>query len=327
MGLNLGGRRRGARGKSDKAAEPEGGEREDSGEAGNQREESSAPRARGRGSKAAGGEKPKATPGATLSFMRRGKAARDELDRAKKRQEAKRRGTFRYWMKPGEEKIITFLDGGLDKDGMLDCPSFYEHTVPHGGKFADVVCAARNEDEEGNTGRCAVCDGGGDNCDPAFVGAFTVVEWLDEPWVDGKGNEHRYRRRLFVAKIKTLELLQAKATKLAERNGTDGLVGVTFEVTRTSDRDARVGNNFDLLAVTPAEKFDRGLVCLGEDDWEELEEETGQPLDYSQEFRMFSAEEMEDLGFGAVPEKQFGRSRRGKAAGKRRGRGSIEDEM
>lgn len=248
--------------------------------------------------------KPKATkPGAVPSFMKRGAKAQGEMKRAevraKERADASK-SLYRYWMRPGDSRRITFLDGKLDADGMLDVGYFYEHCVPDGGKFANVMCTLKNDDPStGRSESCPICEAGDE---PAYVAAFTVLDW--EPWEDREGKEHEYRRRLYVPKFKTLKKLQTKATRLAEKEGTDGLVGVTFDVTRSSDRSERVGDDFELVECMSIEQLQ-----------EELEKpEDALPADYGQEaeLRWRTPEEIEDLGLAPRRERGFGAKDRGR---------------
>lgn len=238
-----------------------------------------------------------------LSFGRRGAAAREEMDRAQRRQKERREraGSMRrFFLKPGEERRITFLDGGFDEDGMLDVPYFYEHTVPYEARFENVFCTAKNESPtDGRTEACPLCE---QNDEPAYVGYFTIIEHLEEPWEDSDGNKHEYNRRIFPAKLQTLNKLQKKATKLAEREGFDGLVGVTFDVSRSGDRVARVGDDFDFVGHHTFEE-------LGE----ELEKpEHAKPSAYEDEpeLKWRTAEEIHEMGLGGKKKRSFGDKRK-----------------
>lgn len=214
------------------------------------------------------------TPGAVPSFMRRGKAAHDELDRAEKRQKErieKAGSTYRFYIpKEGGERRLTFLDGDLNEDGMLDVSMFYEHGyIAYGTDHLDVRCTRDAEP-------CPLCDGD----EPSYVGVFTVIEWT--PWEDRDGNKHEYRRRLYMPKIQVLRKLQKKATK----NG--GLTGVTFDVSRTGPRDFRVGGDLDFVAKNTVAEVAADLE----------KPEHAQPCDYANEPELVyrTAAQIEELG-------------------------------
>lgn len=235
--------------------------------------------------------------GKGLSFMRRGAAAREEMERAKKRakERADKMGaTFRFWLKEGEERRITFLDGALDEDGMLDVPYFYEHTVPYESRFENVRCVARNPSpEDGRTEPCPLCEGGDE---PAYTGMFTVIDWTE--YEDRDGEKHEYRRRLYPAKLQTLNKLQKKAAKLSENEDTDGIQFCTFDVARTGDRVARVGDDFDFVGVHTKDEIASELA----------KPEHAEPCDYDNEPDMAwrTAEEIVEMGLGGKKRKSFG---------------------
>ena len=213
------------------------------------------------------------------SFMQRGKAAQEELERAGKRAKAraeKAGSTWRFYIpKEGGERRLTFLDGDLDEEGVLDIPMFYEHGyLNHGSDKIDVRCTRQNEP-------CPLCD----SDDPDYVGVLTIIEWTE--WEDKDKVKHVYRKRLYVAKYMTLQKLQQKATKYG------GLTGVTFDVIRTGKRDARVGSDFDYVGRHTLEQI------AGE-----LEKpEHAQPCDYDKEPELLyrTADELVDMGLCKKP--------------------------
>ncbi len=213
------------------------------------------------------------------SFMMRGKAAQEELERAGKRakEKADKAGSlYRFFIpKEGGERRITFLDGDLDEEGMLDIPMFYEHGyLAYGKEKIDVRCTRKTEP-------CPLCDS--DEAD--YVGVLTVIDWRE--WEDRDGKKHNYARRLYVAKYMTIQKLQQKATKYG------GLTGVTFDVIRTGKRDARVGSDFDFVGKHTLE--DIGKACE--------EPKHAQPSNYDEEGAMVyrTAEQIIDMGLCKKP--------------------------
>ena len=75
-----------------------------------------------------------------MKFLKKGAAAHQEMKKADDAQQEAfeaASGPRRFWLKEGSEARITFLDGSLDKDGLLtDMVSFYEHMIPKGAFYA-----------------------------------------------------------------------------------------------------------------------------------------------------------------------------------------------
>lgn len=183
---------------------------------------------------------------------------------------------FRIPFKTGQdnETQITFLDGELDENGILDIPFAREHTVKKDGNWQNIICT---EDAEGY---CPICAASEDST-PALVGYLSVLDHTE--YTDKQGNQHSMTKRLFVAKRSTLQLL----TKMAEKRG--GLTGITFDVSRTGDREPAVGNVFDFIQ---------------KDDLEEMRQENGWkaedivPLNYDEELSYYTADQLAEMGFG-----------------------------
>lgn len=223
------------------------------------------------------------SPGSgTLAFLKKGKAAKEalayeEAQAELRKQEAGR--MWRFWMPDGEDRQITFLDGELDDEGMLDIYMFYEHSVRVNGNWENFVCTA-DVDE---TQPCPICEKGDR---PSFVGVMTVVDHTEHVIKKGPnaGKKVANQRKLFVAKQGTIRQL----TKLAAKRG--GLAGCTFDVSRTGDKEPSVGNQFDFV-----HKFDS---------YEEIAEHFGlkleevQPANYAEEIRYRTPEELVELGVG-----------------------------
>ncbi|MEE9127851.1 MAG: hypothetical protein V3U11_11990 [Planctomycetota bacterium] len=232
-----------------------------------------------------------------LSFMIRGSAAREEFARAQKRAKERKEkagGAFRFWLKEGEERQVTFLDGTLDDDGMLDIPYFYEHTVPYESRFENIRCVGRNPSpEDGRTEPCPLCEAGDE---PAYVGILTIIDWTE--YEDRDGNKHEYARRLYPAKLQTLQKLQKKAAKLGEKEGSDGISLVTFDIARTGDRVARVGDDFEFVGVSSRKEIAEQLD----------KPEHAEPADYDNEPELVwrTAEEILEMGLGGEKRKSLG---------------------
>ena len=115
--------------------------------------------------------KPKADGAKKLpSWLHTGKKAKEETekelaDTERRRAEAQTR-VYRFWLKAQESAHITFLDGDLDEDGLLDIPKFYEHKVRINGKWDNVVCTDSSEP-------CPICAAGDKH---RYVGVVTVID-------------------------------------------------------------------------------------------------------------------------------------------------------
>lgn len=208
------------------------------------------------------------------SFMKVGAAAKQTFQEEEAKQEAARAEAGKAWrfmMKAGESAKITFLDGKLNDDGMLDCPMFREHTIFFAGRWRNFVCTAEQE-------ACPLCE---QDDRPSLVGILTV---LDHRKFTSKKDGHtvQYRRKLYVAKRQTLKQLM----KFAEKKE-GSLVGMTFEMDRTDKQKASVGDIF-----TPESKFTLGAIReqLG------LKPDDVKPLDYAEEIVYHTRKELLEMG-------------------------------
>ena len=181
----------------------------------------------------------------------------------------------RFYMDVNEEKVVTFLDGVLDKDGILERFAFYEHTLQVGPRWDNFICVGGQE-------VCPICAGGNK---PAFVAVFTVINHT--PYTIKKGPNQgkvvKDQRQLYVAKHTTLQQLQHFASKRG------GLAGWKVEISRLTDKEARVGSTFQFMGKTE-------LSDLAKKYGEE-----GVAGDYMKELRYLPAAELIKLGLGKAP--------------------------
>ena len=211
-------------------------------------------------------------------FLKKGKAAQKviEQEEAKAEARAAQNGkAFRYRIKYEKncpEVNVTFLDGELDEEGMLDIPYAREHTVKINGRWENFICT---EDDEGY---CPIC---ADGDEPSLVGYLSVVD--HRPYTLKNGSVIEMARRLFVAKKATIQLL----TNQAQKRG--GLTGCTFGVTRTGEREPAVGNQFDFVQKDSIEDL---IKMSGE------EPEMFEPLNYEEELAYHTGDELLELGVG-----------------------------
>lgn len=223
--------------------------------------------------------KVEAKKNASSSFLKRGSEAREALLSQEKEIEKVQeiRGTFRnFFLRAGSQATITFLDGGLDEDGLLDMPLMYLHSVYHAdmgsnGERINLVCT---QDTEGDCPICAY--------DKAqLVGCLTVIEHTKYQSADG---EVINPRRLFLPKRQTMRELQEAATELG------GLRGYQFKVRRHGKKSPIVGDELELVADRiPEETLKKVFDACS----------SSNPIDYETELNYFSNEDLEKLGIVA----------------------------
>ena len=231
-----------------------------------------------------------ATPasGGASPFLLTGKDAATAMAKEEAKAEAAKSGNvFEFYLKDGEEKVLTFLDGDLDGEGMLDVPMLYEHTVPVPGKhgaFETHYCTQNSH------GWCPICDEP-DYSRQALVTLLTVLDHTPYTVQKGPnaGKSFTVSKRLFKAKRQTVKQL----TKYAAKHG--GLAGCTFEVSRTGDKSPRVGNNFDFVSKEP--DGEALMAKYGLTDASILD-----PVDYATEINFLPPEKLVALGYGTMPD-------------------------
>jgi hypothetical protein len=220
--------------------------------------------------------------GGGVSFFKKGKAAHEAIQKEEAAAELRKQEQgklWRFWMPSGETRQITFLDGDLDDDGMLDILMYHEHGVRVNGNWEQFVCTAETD----QTQPCPICEKGER---PSLVGVMTVIDHSEHKIKKGAnaGKIITNQRKLFVAKMGTIRTL----TTLAAKRG--GLAGCLFDVSRGGDDDPNVGNLFDFT-----HKFDSAEEIANQFD---LKVEECVPANYEEEIRYRSPEELIELGIG-----------------------------
>lgn len=220
--------------------------------------------------------------GSGLGFLKKGNAARAAIQAEEARIELAKQEAgklWRYRMPVGVDRRITFLDGDLDKDGLLDISMFHEHTIRINGGYENFVCTAEIDQSQ----PCPLCEAGDR---PSLVGVLTVIDHSEHVIQKGPnaGKVLKDQKKLFVAKMTTIKIL----TKKAEKLGT--LAGCTFDVFRTTDKSPAVGDQFDF--VERFESYDDIADKYG------LKLDDVQPANYAEEIKYRSPEELIALGVG-----------------------------
>lgn len=195
---------------------------------------------------------------------------------------------FRFSLPEGGEAPITFIDGDLSDNGILEPPRYYEHRIFLSGSWNNYfVCPVKTNPDAGDF--CPLCD----SKDKSYLASlFTIIDHRQR--VSQKGTAYSNTKNLFVAKEKTFGLLY----KIAQKRG--GLACATFDVTRSTDKDMGVGNQFDFVHKRPLEELKKLYV------FERTDPKTNEkhvvsnfvPADYSQEIIYRTGEELCKLGLG-----------------------------
>lgn len=173
------------------------------------------------------GKGKKTTQAKTGSFLKTGSAAQEAIELEQKKIADKAKEVRRFWMKPDHDVRITFLSGEFIDD-MLDAPMWYEHQIFKDGHWRNwPICVSESEP-------CPLCNAG---FEARLVAGFTIIN--HDSFKLKNGTVIKDQLQLLVCKQATFKLLQ----KLAAKKG--GLVGATFEVSRSSNNVANVGDMFD----------------------------------------------------------------------------------
>lgn len=217
--------------------------------------------------------------GGDPSWLMSGKQAKSvekEHDAAAEERKANRGKLWRYYLKPEAAGKIFFLNGDIvtegDEKGSFDINFVEEHKVTsHGSKVPSFyVCVSRTEE-------CPLCLSGNY---ASFVGLFGVIDTT--VFVDRDGKEHKNRKRIFAAKGQTIK----KLAKKAAQNG-GSIVGVLMDVSRSDNRSATVGDDFDTIGAWPLEALGKNI------DPEKWQEVIAVP-DFAEELTYLSAAEMRE---------------------------------
>ena len=193
---------------------------------------------------------------------------------------------FRFWMKEGEEARITFVDGVLT-NGVLLPPRFYEHNLMMNGKVQTFVCPEQSNPDGGD--KCPLCESGDR---PALVSLFTIIDHRSFKGADGK--VYKDTPKLLVAKPQAMEYLQKRADKFG------GLAGVTFDVSRTGDKSASIGNTYDFVSQEQdlevlRKKYTR---TFKDEKGKEVTKSVFVPANYEEEIVFHTGDELRQMGYG-----------------------------
>lgn len=207
------------------------------------------------------------------SFLNKGADAAKQAEKAETQAEERKAGFLqRFYLKPGNERTVTFLDGGLSEDGMLYGVNFWEHQLNLNGHWRNWFPCTQNKEP------CPICDGG-DN--PSLVYLFTVIDHTGYKTKEGK--EVKNERVLFACKNETFKRLQSLAVKRG------GLTGLRIDISRTTEKSANVGDLFDVVGQSTQQDIMGATGLTAED---------VVPFDYDEVIVYRDAETLKGMGFG-----------------------------
>jgi hypothetical protein len=212
-----------------------------------------------------------------VSWLKKGKAAHEAVEKADAQTAQKQAaGSVRRFYLPKEKETqITFMDGALDDDGLLETMTYWEHQLNMNGSWRNWYACTQDQEP------CPICQGGDI---PSLVAVFTVLD--HSKWSDKNGLGHQHEKRLFVCKRETFKRLQKIATKRG------GLDGASFDVSRIGEKSAAVGSDFDFIEKRAASEIMKAYGLKAED---------VTPYDYEEILNYRDAAELRQLGFGTLP--------------------------
>lgn len=218
-----------------------------------------------------------------VSFLKKGKEAHETFAKEEhKAEQASKNNFFRFWVPKDKETSVTFLDGDLNSDGVLDIQFFYEHNINMNGKWGNFFICTQDEEP------CPICEGG---AFPTYVGLLTVIDHSE--YVSKKDNlTHKDNVKLMVIKRDTVKTLQ----KLAVKRG--GLRGCRFDVSRTGDKSPSVGSVFDFTEKVSDAVLSK-LYTSKDKDGKLVDK--SKPINYEELLSKtyLTAKELRKLGFGS----------------------------
>lgn len=220
---------------------------------------------------------PEQKSSAKPSFLKTGKAAQKAQAAEEKKQEARQNEVRRFWLNAGQDGQVTFLSGDI-VDGVLEAPMWYEHNLYLNGNWGNfVVCISEEEP-------CPMCEGGSTS---NLMAGFTIIDHTPYEVKKGKnkGKVYKNQIKILVCYQKTYKLLQKLAIKR------DGLVGATFDVSRTDKNAVRVGDVFDYVGKTDLEELQ---VQYGSKDTKI------EAIDFSKILTYMTRDELMACGYGNV---------------------------
>jgi hypothetical protein len=237
---------------------------------------------------------PESKPVVKAGWMATGESsvAAAEQDKAEYERRKEEQGkAFRFWLEPGEEARITFVDGQLfeTKAGMVLLPArYHEHNLFLNGRWGHhFVCPEKTAPGQGF--KCPICESGDR---PTLVALFTIIDHRE---FKGKNDKvYKDDPKLLVLNPMAFEQLNALAQKIG------GLAGSTWDVSRVGEKSPRTGNNFFPQGKTPLDELYKKYLVEQKDPKTNLSTWVSKfkVLDYEQEIIFRTDDQLRAMGLG-----------------------------
>lgn len=200
--------------------------------------------------------------------------------------EAQRNKMFTFFVKPGEERKVIFLDFGIGTDGGPSGYAYHQHSLydenkPKKERYQSYVCLSDFDDEDGRPMSCPLCEEGDE---PKHIVCGAIIDLT--PYKKADGTVVPYSRMLYAAGPKSWGLLQKQWAKRK------GLQGKVFEIGRAEKKSTATGDIFDYVdTITPEQALaDYGVKV---EDWT--------LPDYEDEIGILTEQQLREMGFGLGP--------------------------
>lgn len=219
----------------------------------------------------------------TNAFFRGEEGARrtdEELALAKQRAEERKNSTkapYRFYVPAGESRQAVICD---------DKPDFYmyEHALRDSeGRWGRLFCGCVKMFDV-----CAACEA----IKESYYGMFmTVIDFT--PFETKSGEVVEFSRKLLVVK----PAQQKKFLRMYQKEGT--LRGALIEFTRDGDKDASIGNDFEILEFLPEEEMQSYVREWTDQQGNKHVEYCDEPYVYEEIFEQPNADKIRALVGGA----------------------------
>lgn len=185
----------------------------------------------------------------------------------------KERGTGRFFLKQGEEALITFL--GDDKGFYI-----WEHNLKINGKWGNFVTCSKDWKP------CPVCEAG---FKPTYTAYYTIIDHREFELKQGPnaGKKVKNRKLLYPAKGSAMVVLSDLKKNLKT------ISGRTFVVKRLSSEDPNCGRDFTAKGQLTAAQW-KALAAAAKVSEAELKDD----IKYKVVLKPMTDEELSALGFG-----------------------------
>lgn len=187
--------------------------------------------------------------------------------------------TRRFYMKPGEDATIIFLDGDNTEDEPIG--NYKEHQFEStSGRWPNFQSCT------GAAGGCVFCKAGVRAYD---AWPLTIIQ-VKPTWTDRDGNEHKNQRKLLIAKKESMQRFLRQIEKR------EGLAGSVWNIYRSNQRAYTIGDDWEFVEKlgedgdTPKQRRRAVAKKL------ELDIDACEKIDYREELKPKTPEQLEESG-------------------------------